>query len=62
VLNQRPRATYGTSFPLQQMNSSCYDTPNILYNENLEDAMAPAYPRKDPPLLIIVPSPIKILK
>jgi len=33
------------------MNStSCYDTPNIVYNETLGDVMAPVCPQRDPPL------------
>ena len=50
MLNQQPRATYGTPFPLQHLNSGCYDTPNIVYKENLWDVMTPAYPQRDPPL------------
>jgi len=46
VLNQQPKAIYDTLFPLQQLNSSCYITPNIIYKENLGDAMAPACPKE----------------
>jgi hypothetical protein len=50
VLNRRPRAIHGTPIPLQQLNSGCHVTPNIVYKETLGDAMAPACPQRDPPL------------
>jgi len=51
-LNRRPREIYNTPFPLQQLNSSYYITPNTIYKETLGDAMAPAYSQRDPPLSI----------
>lgn len=38
----QPLAIYGTLFPLQHPKSDWYNTPNIVYIENLKNAMTPS--------------------